>query len=86
MCNICTQIIKTSQKTNMDKSIISQAIGISSNMGEFKPSKEFYQKSGIRQKRFGQIYRGEKSPQMEEIKAISYCLNIPPERFGLAAP
>ena len=70
----------------MDKSIISQAIGISSNMGEFKPSKEFYQKSGIGQKRFGQIYRGDKSPQIEEIKAISSCLNIPPERFGLAAP
>ena len=69
-----------------NNSIIAQAIiGISSNMGEFKPSKEFYQKSGIRQKRFGQIYRGEKSPQMEEIKAISSCLNIPPERFGLSA-
>ena len=70
-----------------NNSIIAHAIiGISSNMGEFKPSKEFYVKSGIGQKRFGQIYRGEKSPQMVEIKAISSCLNIPPERFGLAVP
>lgn len=68
-----------------NNSIIAHAIiGTSSNMGEFKPSKKFYQKSGIGQKRFGQIYRGDKSPQMEEIKAISSCLNIPPERFGLA--
>jgi hypothetical protein len=69
---------------NTNKSVIAQAIvGNSSNMGEFKPSKEFYQKTGIRQKRFGQLYRGEKSPKIEEIKAISYCLNIPTEKFGL---
>jgi hypothetical protein len=71
---------------DINKSLIAQAIvGNSSNMGEFKPSKEFYQKTGIRQKRFGQLYRGEKSPQIEEIKAISSCLNIPPERFGLSS-
>lgn len=70
----------------MENSEIAKAIiGTSKNMGEFKPSKEFYQTTGIRQKRFGQLYRGEKSPQIEEIKAISSCLNIPPERFGLSS-
>lgn len=67
---------------NTNNSIIAQAIvGSSNNMGEFKPTKQFYSATGIRQKRFGQIYRGEKSPEIKELQAISTCLNIPIEKF-----
>lgn len=37
----------------------------------FKPSAEFYKMVGIRRKRFGQLYRGEKSPLLSELEAIS---------------
>lgn len=37
----------------------------------FKPSAEFYKDVGIRRKRFGQLYRGEKSPLLSELESIS---------------
>jgi len=43
----------------------------------FKPSKEFYEATGIKRKRFGQIYRGEKSPMMAEMEVVCEYLNIP---------
>jgi hypothetical protein len=43
----------------------------------FKPSKEFYESTGIKRKRFGQIYRGEKSPMMEEVENACKYLDIP---------
>ena len=43
----------------------------------FKPSKGFYEATGIRRKRFGQIYRGEKSPMMAEMEGVCKYLNIP---------
>ena len=43
----------------------------------FKPSKDFYEATGIRRKRFGQIYRGEKSPMMAEMEDVCKYLNIP---------
>jgi hypothetical protein len=43
----------------------------------FKPSKEFYESTGIKRKRFGQIYRGEKSPMMEEVENACKYLGIP---------
>ena len=42
-----------------------------------KPSKDFYESTGIRRKRFGQIYRGEKSPMMEEVENVCKYLSIP---------
>ena len=43
----------------------------------FKPSKEFYESTGIKRKRFGQIYRGEKSPLIEEVLRVCEYMNIP---------
>lgn len=43
----------------------------------FKPSKEFYESTGIKRKRFGQIYRGEKSPLIEEVLKVCEYMNIP---------
>lgn len=69
---------------NTNNSVIAKAIlGESNKLVEFNPNREFYQITGIKQKRFGQIYRGEKSPEIEEIESISSFLNIPKEKFGL---
>lgn len=43
----------------------------------FKPSKEFYESTGIKRKRFGQIYRGEKSPLIDEVLSVCDYMNIP---------
>ena len=43
----------------------------------FKPSKEFYEFTGIKRKRFGQLYRGEKSPLIEEVLSVCKYMNIP---------
>lgn len=51
--------------------------GSSSSEINFKPSKGFYEATGIRRKRFGQIYRGEKSPMMAEMEGVCKHLNIP---------
>ena len=42
----------------------------------FKPDKSFYEKVGINQKRWGQIYRGEIDPTITEAKAISLFLKF----------
>lgn len=66
----------------MEKSKIAKTIdGTSNPMVSFKPKREFYQKTGIRQKRFGMIYRGEKSPELNEMKAMSEYFNIPIQDF-----
>lgn len=38
----------------------------------FKPAPEFYQAVGIGRKRFGQLYRGEKSPLLEELERLAH--------------
>ncbi len=38
---------------------------------KFIPDKDFYQKSKIKRKRFGLIYRGEQSPTLDELRALS---------------
>lgn len=58
------------------KSKIAQCIE-GGSMLVFKPNKEFYQKTGINKKRWGQLYRGEKSPVQEELKSISDYFDIP---------
>ena len=42
----------------------------------FKPGKSFYEKVGIRQKRWGQIYRGEISPNITELKSIAEFFEV----------
>ncbi len=66
----------------MEKSKIAKTIdGTDNPMVTFKPKKEFYEKTGIRQKRFGAIYRGEKSPNLVELKSISEYFTIPIQKF-----
>lgn len=41
-----------------------------------RPSRDFYNSLNIRQKRFWQLVKGEKSPTMEELEAISDYFNV----------
>ncbi|MEI6138284.1 MAG: helix-turn-helix transcriptional regulator [Mariniphaga sp.] len=47
----------------------------------FKPDQKFYETVKINQKRWGQIYRGEVSPSIEEVKSISTFFNVPITEF-----
>jgi hypothetical protein len=38
---------------------------------QFRPTKHFYRKTGIRQKRWGILYRGDQSPTLQECAAIA---------------
>jgi len=40
----------------------------------FRPNREFYKTTGIGRKRFGALYRGEKSPLLSELEAIAQAL------------
>jgi len=42
----------------------------------FKPNKSFYEKVGIKQKRWGQIYRGDTSPNIIELKSIAQFFGV----------
>ena len=42
----------------------------------FKPEKSFYEKVGINQKRWGQIYRGEVPPNIVELKSIALFFGV----------
>jgi hypothetical protein len=42
----------------------------------FKPKKSFYEKVGIKQKRWGQIYRGEVPPNIIELKSIALFFGV----------
>lgn len=42
----------------------------------FKPQKSFYEKVGIKQKRWGQIYRGEVPPNIIELKSIALFFGV----------
>jgi len=41
------------------------------NFFRFKPERSFYDRVNIGHKRWGQLYRGETSPTVEELKAIA---------------
>ena len=43
----------------------------------FKPDREFYTIVNINRKRWGQIYRGEISPTIPEVKAIARFFDVP---------
>ncbi len=47
----------------------------------FKPNKSFYEKTGINKKRWGQLYRGDKSPIQEELQSIANYFSIPITNF-----
>jgi hypothetical protein len=54
------------------KDIIGRIIkNVTGQYGEFKPKREFYDHVKIKQKRFGQLVRGEASPNTEEITAVA---------------
>lgn len=60
------------------KTKIAQAIDGTDNIHVvFKPSPDFYDKVGIRRKRFAQLYRGEKSPLLSELEAIAGYVQRP---------
>ena len=42
----------------------------------FKTSKSFFTEIQINQKRWGQIYRGEKSPTLEELERIASYFDV----------
>lgn len=42
----------------------------------FKPTSDFYKEVGIKRKRFGQLYRGEKSPLLSELESIARFTNV----------
>lgn len=64
------------------KSLFAIAIDGSSHQSYvFKPNREFYEHTKIGRKRYGQIYRGEKSPLLEEVVAICNYLDISLDRF-----
>lgn len=46
------------------------------NSFRFKPDKSFYQQVGIRQKRWGLIFRGEICPTVSEVKKIANYFNV----------
>lgn len=43
---------------------------------KFVPPKDFYDDVGIGRKRFGQIYRGDKSPSLDEARAIAQYFKV----------
>lgn len=47
----------------------------------FKPSKDFYIEVKIRQKRWGQIYRGEVSLTINEMLTLAKYFGVKPEEF-----
>ena len=66
----------------MEKSKIAKIIdGTDNPMVRFKPQREFYRETGIKQKRFGAIYRGEKSIELTELERLSKYLGIPIQSF-----
>lgn len=57
---------------NLIIKILTQRIGDPKN---FQPNRDFYNRTNIGQKRFWQLYRGEKNPTLRELKAICQVWN-----------
>ncbi len=49
------------------------------NLITYKPTKEFYRKIGVKQKRWGQILRNEKQPDLMQLNNLSKFFNIKPD-------
>ena len=53
---------------NIVHSFLSELFG---DHSQFVPGRHFYNRTGIKQKRWGQIYRNEKSPTLQELANLA---------------
>jgi len=56
------------QPINIIHQFLSDLVG---DHTQFNPGRHFYKRTGIRQKRWGQLYRNEKSPTIEELTNLA---------------
>jgi hypothetical protein len=54
--------------TNIIQIFLSDLVG---DHSQFVPNKHFYKRTGIKQKRWGLIYRNDKSPTIEELTRLA---------------
>ena len=66
-------ILKENVSRNLLIEMLKQRIGDPDN---FKPQRKFFQKVGIKQKRFWQLYRGEKNITNSEYRTLAHEWNI----------
>jgi len=59
---------KPQQPTNIIQQFLTDLVG---DHSQFVPTRHFYKRTGIKQKRWGLIYRNEKSPTIEELTNIA---------------
>lgn len=59
---------KIQQPTNIIQQFLTDLVG---DHSQFVPVRHFYKRTGIKQKRWGLIYRNEKSPTIEELTNIA---------------
>lgn len=59
---------KFSNQPNIIQQFLNDLVG---DHSQFVPSKHFYRHTGIKQRRWGLIYRNEKSPTIEELTNIA---------------
>jgi hypothetical protein len=56
------------QPVNIIHQFLSDLVG---DHSQFNPGRHFYKRTGIRQKRWGQLYRNEKSPTIQELANLA---------------
>lgn len=54
--------------TNIIQQFLTDLVG---DHSQFVPARHFYKRTGIKQKRWGQIYRNDKSPTIEELTRLA---------------
>jgi hypothetical protein len=59
---------KTASNTNIIQQFLTDLVG---DHSQFVPARHFYKRTGIKQKRWGQIYRNDKSPTIEELTNLA---------------
>jgi hypothetical protein len=59
---------KIQHPTNIIQIFLSDLVG---DHSQFVPARHFYKRTGIKQKRWGQIYRNDKSPTIEELTNLA---------------
>lgn len=60
----------------VNDNLLRKLIHLKFPVGCFKPNREFYKQTGIGQKRYGQLWRGEKNILPNEYIAIATFLNV----------
>lgn len=68
---------KTIQRERVAKNICREMVARNIDPKYFRPTRDFYRNTGIGQKRFWQLFRGEKNMTDYEHKAIAKELGIP---------